>query len=96
MKQARTTLGQERSYGLKNWLPNELRVLENPPTAIPAIAKEARLMSLIDKAVRSIPTTHRLLLRDARSLDELSPNSVHLVVTSPRRTSRSLRLGAPF
>lgn len=35
-------------------------------------------MSLIDNEVRSIPTTYRLLLRDARSLDEPSPNSVHL------------------
>lgn len=96
MKQARTTLVQERRCGLKDWLPNKPRVLEDPQTAIPAIAKDARLMSLIDNAVRSIPTPHRLLLREARSLDEPSPNSVHLVLTAPRRTSRSLRLGMPF
>lgn len=53
-------------------------------------------MSLIDNEVRSIPTTYRLLLRDARSLDEPSQNSVHLVLTAPPRTSRSLRLGSPF
>ncbi len=40
-------------------------------------------MSLIDNAVRSIPTTHQLFLRDARSLGKLSPNSIHLVLTSP-------------
>ena len=40
-------------------------------------------MSLIDDAIRSIPTTHRLFLRDARALDDLTPNSVHLVLTSP-------------
>ncbi|NMC19344.1 MAG: site-specific DNA-methyltransferase [Thermogutta sp.] len=40
-------------------------------------------MSLIDNAVRSIPTTHRLLLRDARNLGDLEPESVHLVLTSP-------------
>jgi DNA modification methylase len=40
-------------------------------------------MGLIDEAVRSIPTTHRLLLRDARSLGDLSPSSAHLVLTSP-------------
>jgi len=40
-------------------------------------------MSLIDNAVRSLPTTHRLFLRDARSLGDLEPQSVHLVVTSP-------------
>jgi DNA modification methylase len=40
-------------------------------------------MSLIEHAVRSIPTTHDLFLRDARFLDDLRPNSVHLVLTSP-------------
>lgn len=83
MKQARTTLSQERSRDLKEWVPKELRALENPQTAIPAIAKDARLMSVIDNIVRSIPTTHRLLLRDARSLADLSPKSVDLVLTSP-------------
>jgi DNA modification methylase len=60
-----------------------VRSLANPQTAIPAIAKDARLMRLIDNAVRSIPTTHQLFLRDARSLGDLSPDSVHLVLTSP-------------
>ena len=55
-----------RSRDLRQAVPKELRSLENPQTAIPAIAKDARLMSLIDNAVRSIPTTHRLFLRDAR------------------------------
>jgi DNA modification methylase len=64
-------------------VPEELRSLDNPQTAIPAIAKDPQLMSLIEHAARSIPTTHDLFLRDARSLDDLSPNSVHLVLTSP-------------
>jgi DNA modification methylase len=70
-------------HDLRHWVPKELRSLANPQTAIPAIAKDVRLMGLIDNAVRSIPTTHRLFLRDARSLGGLSPNSVHLVLTSP-------------
>lgn len=40
-------------------------------------------MSLIDNAVRSIPTVHDLFLEDARKLGHLSPESVHLVLTSP-------------
>jgi len=83
LRQAHTMTAHERSHDLRKWVPEELRSLEKPQTAIPAIAKDARLMSLIDNAVRSIPTTHRLFLRDARALGDLSPKSVHLVVTSP-------------
>lgn len=83
MNQTHAMATHERSRDLRKWVPKELRSLENPQTAIPAIAKDARLISLIDNAVRSIPTTHQLFLRDARSLGELSPSSVHLVLTSP-------------
>jgi DNA modification methylase len=75
--------GGERGQDLWKWVPEELRSLADPQTAIPAIAKDTRLMSLIEQAVRSIPTCHRLLLRDARALGDLHPNSVHLVLTSP-------------
>ncbi len=64
-------------------VPEELRSIENPQTTIPAIARDRCLMSLIDDAVRSIPTTYHLLHRDARLLDDLKPNSVQLVLTSP-------------
>lgn len=40
-------------------------------------------MRSIDNAVRTVPTSHRLFLRDARSLGELGLHSVHLVLTSP-------------
>ena len=83
MKQASATSVPEHNQDLTAWVPEELRSLENPQTGIPAIAKDARLMSLIDNAIRSIPTTHQLFLRDARALDDLRPNSVHLVLTSP-------------
>jgi DNA modification methylase len=83
LHESRSSAAREREPDLREWVPNELRSLANPQTAIPAIAKDARLMSLIDNAVRSIPTTHRLLLRDARALGNLSPSSVQLVLTSP-------------
>ena len=73
----------EPSRELRDWVPKELRSLGNPQTALPAIAKDARLMALIASAVRSIPTSHQLFLRDARSLGQLKPGSVHLVLTSP-------------
>ena len=83
MRHARTVQPQERSRDLGEWVPKELRSLGNPQTAIPSIAKDSRLLSLIDNAVRSLPTTHDLFLKDARKLGDLSPKSVHLVLTSP-------------
>lgn len=40
-------------------------------------------MQLIEEAVQRIPTHHRLHAGDARALDHLPEESVHLVVTSP-------------
>lgn len=71
---------------LSLWVPQELKSLvvnSDHQTAIPAIARDAGLMSAIDDVVRSIPTQHHLYLRDARSLSDLAPDSVHLVLTSP-------------
>lgn len=66
-----------------DWVPHELRTLEDPQSQIPAIAKDQRLVRLIADSVRSIPTTHNLYLHDARLMGTLRPNSVHLVLTSP-------------
>lgn len=67
---------------LADYLPEELRNLPDPQTDIPRIAKDRRLTTLIESALREIPTTHDLRLGDARSI-ELEPESVHLVLTSP-------------
>ena len=74
---------QEGSHDLTDWVPEELRALDDMQTAIPAIAKDPRVMSLIANAVRSLPTCHDLHLLDARRLDELGSKPVHLVLTSP-------------
>ncbi len=75
----------EKDQGCDLWtfVPEELRPTTDSQTAIPAIAKDGRLIQLIANAVRSIPTHHKLILRDARLLHDLKPNSVHLVLTSP-------------
>jgi modification methylase len=83
MAHVRALKDDDSGTDLAGWVPQELRSLPDPQTAIPAIAKNSRLVSLIDNAVRSIPTRHRLLLRDSRLLDDLVPGSVHLVLTSP-------------
>lgn len=68
---------------LSPFLPPELVDLEVTQQLIPAIAKDPKLIHLIEEAVRSIPTQHTLYRSDARSMPFLKPESVHLVVTSP-------------
>ncbi|HUT95337.1 MAG TPA: site-specific DNA-methyltransferase [Thermoguttaceae bacterium] len=73
---------QETASRMEEYVPAELRSLDDPQTAIPAIAKDRRLLSLVDEAVQQIPTKHHLCLADAREM-EVEPESVHLVLTSP-------------
>jgi modification methylase len=67
---------------IDDFVPEELAALADPQTAIPAIAKDARLIGLIEDAIKQIPTSHDLYLGDARTM-QLEPESVHLVLTSP-------------
>lgn len=68
---------------LEHYLPDELRQLENPQTAIPAIAKDQKRLSLIELAVQEVHTSHDIYLGDSRNITEMSPESIHLVLTSP-------------
>lgn len=68
---------------LSDFVPQEVLPLRNPQTDIPRIAKDARLLKLIEGAVHRIPTRHDLWWGDARSMDHIEPESVHLVLTSP-------------
>jgi hypothetical protein len=43
----------------EDFVPEELLQLDNPQTAIPTIAKNIRLIALIDEAVRGYPKTGR-------------------------------------
>ncbi len=67
---------------LQEFVPCELSALDNPQTALPAIAKDPRLIGLIRESVQRIPTSHQIHVADAREM-RLAPESVHLVVTSP-------------
>lgn len=71
------------SKNLDQYVPKELLSFENEQTAIPAIAKDTKLVSQIESCVQRIPTTHALYRKDAREFNELPANSIHLVVTSP-------------
>jgi modification methylase len=70
------------TQSLDDYLPDNLPPLDEPQTALPAIAKNPELMCSIAEAVRQIPTRHELFLRDSRMMS-LPAESVHLVVTSP-------------
>ncbi len=68
---------------LAQWLPASLAGVEDDQKAIPRIAKDAALMRDIEASVQGIPTTHDLWRHDAREMDFLEDNSVHLALTSP-------------
>lgn len=73
----------QKTDELDAFLPAELRLLPNPQTALPAIAKNQSLTARIEDAIRQVPTQHHLLMHDARDLDFLDAETVHLVLTSP-------------
>ena len=51
--------------------------------AIPRLAKDEHSVRIIEQAVQGIPTVHRLYVGDARQMQSLQPQSIHLVLTSP-------------
>ncbi|MBL8522767.1 MAG: site-specific DNA-methyltransferase [Betaproteobacteria bacterium] len=65
------------------WLPPEIGEITNHQTDLPRIARDPKLTALIEAQLPQIPTMHDLYRHDAREIDFLPPNSVHLVVTSP-------------
>jgi len=67
----------------QQFLPPAVANLENPQTDIPRIAKDADLLRQIESAIQELPTMHRLVRGDSRTLSFLPDQSVHLIVTSP-------------
>lgn len=67
----------------ESYLPAPLRNISNSQTEIPRIAKDSALISLIEQAVGRIPTEHWIRNSDARNMDFLTPESIHLIITSP-------------
>lgn len=65
------------------FVPDEVGEVKNHQTDLPRIAKDTRLVAAIEAKLQQLPTQHRLYRRDARTIDFLPPESVHLVVTSP-------------
>ncbi|MFQ5855775.1 MAG: DNA-methyltransferase [Anaerolineae bacterium] len=57
--------------------------LSEPNKALPQLAKDEKAIDLLREAVREVPTTHRLFVQDARHMDNVPEESVHLILTSP-------------
>ncbi len=72
-----------RFLDLSQYVPKQVGQISDHQVDLPRIARDPTLTVLIDQALRRIPTIHDLFLHDSRKMDFLSPDSVHLVVTSP-------------
>jgi DNA modification methylase len=68
---------------LEDYVPEEINRYGGSQTDLPRIAKDKSLTNAIERRVQEIPTSHDLCLTDAREMDKLAPNSIHLVLTSP-------------
>jgi len=65
------------------FLLKEVGGITNHQTDLPRIAKDAKIVATIEAKLEQLPTQHDLYRGDARSVEFLRPESVHLVVTSP-------------
>lgn len=68
--------------GLRDFVPELWRGGALKQTTVPEIAKDGQATEMIRAALTQVPTEHRLLQGDARTM-ALEAESVHLVVTSP-------------
>lgn len=73
----------KRSFDPTEWLPSEIGEITDHQTDLPRIAKDPKVVVAIEARLAQVPTTHDVYNCDSRGMDFLSPNSVHLVVTSP-------------
>jgi DNA modification methylase len=68
---------------IEDHLPPELRSLEDLQRDLPRLARDRRMMALIESSLQTVPSSHTLRLGDAREMGFLEPDSTQLVVTSP-------------
>ena len=78
-----TGLNRIETDSLAAYLPDALASLGTSQGDIPRIAKNNALLAQIDEAVGRIPTSHDLFQCDARDMQAMESESVHLVLTSP-------------
>ncbi len=79
----KTLLPLPRKVDLAAFIPDAVGKLDNPQLDLPRIARDPTLTAHIECAIQRVPTQHMLLEHDARTIDFLAPESLHLVLTSP-------------
>lgn len=79
------TFGEPENRDLRSLLPTEALALADADhqQAMPAIARDKELSSVMEEAAKSVPTRHEVILGDSREMSALDDESVHLVLTSP-------------
>jgi len=65
------------------YLPAGIQIGDDPQKALPRIARDLRATTLIEQAIRRIPTRHDLYRMDSREIQGIPSASVQLVLTSP-------------
>lgn len=80
------TVGTPVPVELGPFVPSELRALVDEfghQKAVPMAARDPRYSTLVEHSAQSLPSSHKGILGDSRSLDSLPDESVHLIITSP-------------
>ncbi len=68
---------------LREYAPSSLIRLRESQSAIPTLAKDEIATRDIEAILPTLPTSHEMRRADARAMDFLPSESVHLVLTSP-------------
>jgi modification methylase len=85
---------------LRQYVSPRILGIGDDQKAIPALAKDQRLLREIEEILPNLPTVHDFHRGDATKVQFLKPESVHLVVTSPpywtlkKYNERERQLGA--
>ncbi len=83
MPSSNTRTGNTSGSNLAEYVPENFRNLADPQRDLPSIVRDPRRYALVECALHEVPSMHQVYHCDAREVDFLEANSVHLVVTSP-------------
>lgn len=83
MTQQYTFKTHEKEAVLKHFATKEILEIKDEQKAIPALAKDPRILHQIESILPTLPTYHRFYKADSTAIDFLEPGSIHLVITSP-------------
>lgn len=83
LKESKAALAPASKLDLTEFASELLPKILDPQKDLPKLAKDRKLLAVVREAVARIPTHHSLHLGDARKLDFIPDDSVHLVLTSP-------------